>query len=96
MITKEDIINWSKPHVIDGKRTVIETVNIRISIVGGRVGLYGDFENDFEVAIMDTISNEFVTRYLYTEANDDIIPYMKSDDLVNFVNSIIREDFHVR
>ncbi len=96
MITKEDIINWSKPHAIDGKRTVIETANIRISIVGGRVGLYGDFENDFEVAIMDTISNEFVTRYLYTEANDDIIPYMKSDDMVNFVNSIIREDFHVR
>jgi hypothetical protein len=53
MITLQDIIDWSKPHQINGGRmTRIHNDEIDASIVGGVSGLYGDFKNDFEVAIL--------------------------------------------
>ena len=49
MITIENIIEWAKPHPLDGgKMTRIHNDEIEFSIVGGRSGLYGDFENDFD------------------------------------------------
>jgi len=54
MITVENVIEWAKPHPLDGgKMTRIYNDDIEASIVGGRSGLYGDFEKDFEVAIID-------------------------------------------
>jgi hypothetical protein len=69
---------------------------IEFSIVGGGTGLYGDFDKTFEVAIFDRKSNDFVTRFFYPEATDDVIPYMESGDVENLVNSVIkREDLNV-
>jgi hypothetical protein len=97
MITTEKIIEWSKPHPLDGgKMTRIHNDEIEFSIVGGRSGLYGDFKNDFEVAVIDRKTGEFVTKFFKPELNDDVIGYMKKEDLEEFVNQIFKKGFQVR
>ncbi len=99
MITIEDIKGWAKSHKnkLDGaKHTVIETPSVVISIVGGSKGLYGDFEENFEVALIDTTSKDFVTRYIVPDSNDDVIPYMSDKDLVSLVNRLTQKGFQVR
>jgi hypothetical protein len=96
MITTENIIEWSKPHPLDGgKMTRIHNDEIEFSIVGGRSGLYGDFKNDFEVAVIDRKTGEFVTKFFKPELSDDVIGYMKKEDLEEFVNQIFKKGFQV-
>ena len=96
MITIENIIEWSKPHPLDGGRmTRIHNDEIEFSIVGGRSGLYGDFKDDFEVAVIDKKNGEFVTKFFKPELNDDVIGYMKKEDLEEFVNQIFKKGFQV-
>jgi hypothetical protein len=106
MITIEDIKKWSKPHPLanvislkdrrGGRMSRFGNKEIEFSIVGGSQGLYGDFETTFEVAIFDRKSNDFVTRFFYPEATDDVIPYMDVDKVEELVNSVIkREDLSV-
>ena len=106
MITIEDIKKWSKPHPLDnvislkdrkgGRVSRFGNKEIEFSIVGGGQGLYGDFDKTFEVAIFDRKSNDFVTRFFYPEATDDVIPYMDVDKVEELVNSVIkREDLSV-
>jgi len=96
MITIENIIEWSKPHPLDGgKMTRIHNDEIEFSIVGGRSGLYGDFKDDFEVAVIDKKNGEFVTKFFKPELSDDVIGYMKKEDLEEFVNQIFKKGFQV-
>jgi hypothetical protein len=96
MITIDNIIEWAKPHPLDGgKMTRIHNDEIEFSIVGGRSGLYGDFENDFEVAVIDRKNGEFVTKFFKPELSDDVIGYMKKEDLEEFVNQIFKKGFQV-
>lgn len=102
MITIKDIIKWSKPHPMsrhrggNGRMSRFGNKEIEFSIVGGGQGLYGDFDKTFEVAIFDKESNNFVTRFFYPEATDDVIPYMGADKVEELVNSVIkREDLSV-
>ena len=106
MITIQDIIKWSKPHPLanvislkdrsGGRISRFGNKEIEFSIVGGSQGLYGDFENTFEVAIFDRKSNDFVTRFFYPEASDDVIGWMNADDVEKLVNSVIKiEDLSV-
>ena len=96
MITIENIIEWSKPHPLDGGRmTRIHNDEIEFSIVGGRSGLYGDFKDDFEVAVIDKKNGEFVTKFFKPELNDDVVGYMKKEDLEEFVNQIFKKGFQV-
>ncbi len=96
MITIKDIIEWSKPHPLDGgKMTRLYNDEIEFSIVGGRSGLYGDFENDFEVAIIDKKSGDFITKFFYPEGSDDVIGYMKSEDVEKLVNQVLGKGFQV-
>jgi hypothetical protein len=106
MITIEDIKKWSKPHPLanvislkdrsEGRMSRFGNKEIEFSIVGGGTGLYGDFDKTFEVAIFDRKSNDFVTRFFYPEATDDVIPYMDADKVEELVNSVIkREDLSV-
>jgi hypothetical protein len=106
MITIEDIKKWSKPHPLanvislkdrrGGRVSRFGNKEIEFSIVGGGTGLYGDFDKTFEVAIFDRKSNDFVTRFFYPEATDDVIPYMDGDKVEELVNSVIkREDLSV-
>ena len=97
MITGENIIDWAKPHPLDGgKITRIFNEEIEFSIVGGRSGLYGDFETDFEVAVIDRKTGEFVTKFFKPELNDDVIGYMKKEDLAEFASQIFKKGFQVR
>ena len=97
MITVENIIEWSKPHPLEGgKMTRVYNDEIEFSIVGGRSGLYGDFENDFEVAILDRKTDDFRTRFFKPELSDDVIGYMPKDEVVEFLNQILGKSFQVR
>jgi hypothetical protein len=99
MITVKDIINLSKPHpVVEGGRVlVIGNDNVEFSIVGGARGLYGDFINDFEVAIFDKENGEFVTKFFYPEASDDVIGYMPGKSVESLINKVLKDkDFQVR
>ena len=94
MITIEEIISKSKPHGLDGegRMTTFETSDHVISIVGGRRGLYGDFEDSFEVAIIEKISRDFVSGKFFPELSDSmgqIMPYITRSQLVEVVNKMV-------
>lgn len=99
MITVQDIIDYSKPHpnkMEGGRYTRLYNDAIEMSIVGGSTGLYGDFEEDFEVAIIDPDTKNFVTRFFYPEANDDVIGYLPGEKLVELVQQLFPKGFQVR
>jgi hypothetical protein len=79
-ITIQDIISSSKPHPngSGGRHTVLSDGKVRVSIVGGARGLYGDFIEDFEVAVIDEELDSFVTKFFSPNNNDDVIGYMSS------------------
>ena len=98
MITKENIIQWSKPHSEDnaGSRiTIIGNDFFDFSIVGGGRGLYGDFDKDFEVAVINRKTKEFMTTYIFS-VNDDVVSYLPADELVTTLNEILGDNFQVR
>jgi len=102
MITIKDIIKWSKPHPLSqfkgggGRVSRFGNNQVDFSIVGGQTGLYGDFVDTFEVAIFDKQSNEFVTKFFYPQATDDVVGYMSKEDVEELVNSVIkREDLSI-
>jgi|688.fasta_scaffold906404_1 hypothetical protein len=99
MITIKDIQKWSKPHPIGkgGRMTNIFNRKYELSIVGGAKGLYGDFDETFEVAILDTKDRNFVTMYFFPEIGEDVIGYMNAEKLEELANSIFRNNgFQVR
>jgi hypothetical protein len=97
MITVENIIEWSKPHPLDGgKMTRLYNEEIEFSIVGGRSGLYGDFVDDFEVAVLDRKTGDFRTKFFKPELSDDVIGYMPKDDMIQMLNQILKTGFQVR
>jgi hypothetical protein len=97
MITVENIIEWAKPHPLDGgKMTRLYNEEIEFSIVGGRSGLYGDFVDDFEVAVLDRKTGEFMTRFFKPDLSDDVIGYMPKNDMIEMLNQILKTGFQVR
>ena len=99
MITIEDIISYSKPHPnqMEGARQTVLFDEIKIlSIVGGSKGLYGDFKEDFELAIMDKSSGDFITKYFVDNATDDVLAYQNKEQVENLANSIFKRGFQVR
>ena len=95
-ITKNDIISYSQEHSpLGGKRTTLETEDLLISIVGGRNGLYGDFVNDFELAIFELETKSFVTRNYIQELNDDVAGYLNGDELLEIINPLLEKGFRV-
>jgi hypothetical protein len=98
MITIQDIISNSKPHpnMMEGARqTILKDDNVVLSIVGGARGLYGDFEKDFEIAILDTTSREFVTKYYVADASDDVLAYQDSEQVEYVANLLFKKGFQV-
>lgn len=88
MTTIEQLLSWAKPHSMnEGKRVTLENDNFILSIVGGTRGLYGDFENDFEVAILDKSTNDFVTKMFFS-VNDDVLPYQKIEDVSEMIEIV--------
>lgn len=98
MTTIQDIINYSKPHrnqMTGARQTLLSDERVRMSIVGGCQGLYGDFENDFEVAILDQETDEFVTRFFRPEANDDVLGYLTGEELIRLIEQVFKKGFQV-
>ena len=96
MKTIEDIIKDSKPHpLIDGGRqTTYETPSLKISIVGGDRSLYGDFDETFEVAIIEKNSGKFLSGFFYPEFSDsygDTMPHLNREQTLKVVNELIRK-----
>lgn len=99
MTTVKDIIDFSKPHpnqIQGARQTILFNENVRMSIVGGAQGLYGDFKDEFEVAILDQDSNQFVTRFYSPDNNDDVIAYLAGDEMLNLVNKVFVKGFQVK
>jgi hypothetical protein len=99
MITVQFIIDNSKPHSLSvegARQTRIYNENLEASIVGGASGLYGDFKNDFELAIFDRMSGEFVTKFFLPDNSDDVVPYMEGETLTKFLNEVFHSGFQVR
>jgi hypothetical protein len=100
MITIQDIQKWSRPHPVvkGGRMTNIFNSKYELSIVGGGTGrLHGDFENDFEIAVFNTKSREFVTPFFFSDNPHDVVGHFGSAELEEFVNSMFRnDDFQVR
>lgn len=91
-ITIEQIKEMAKPHALGGKRTLIEGKRFLLSVVGGTQGLYGDFIEDFEVAIIDKKTNEFVTKLFEPEATDDVMGYVNADKVVEIANYLMKKN----
>ena len=98
MTTVKEIIDYSKPHAngLEGARqTILYDNKVIMSIVGGARGLYGDFEKDFEVAILDNNSRDFVTKYYVSDASDDVLAYQDSEQLEYIANLLFKKGFQV-
>jgi hypothetical protein len=94
MTTIEQIKSWGKDHgsSLGGKQTLLFNEQLEISIVGGRMGLYGDFENDFELAIIDRKDRNFVEGL-----QDDVLAYASGEEIEKIVNEVFhKQDFQVR
>lgn len=94
MYTYEDIIALAKPHGItgDGKHTIIETADYKVSIVGGRQGLYGNFIDDFEVAIIRKSDGEFVSGEFFPDYSDSmgqVMSYVTKEQMLEVVNKMV-------
>jgi len=63
--------------------------------VGGGSGLYGDFDEYFEVAVLNRKSNEFMTTYVFS-VSDDVVAYLETEELVKTLNEVLGENFQVR
>lgn len=96
MITIDFIKDNCKPHpVSEGKQTLIHNGKYILSIVGGRQGLYGDFENDFELAILDPVTKEFITK-LFFDSNDDVVGYASAEEVERIANLLFKDNFQVK
>ena len=98
-MTVEDVIKFSKPHrnqIPGARQTRICDDRIEVSIVGGAKGLYGDFSEDFEIAVFDKSSNEFITRFFFPDNYDDVVPYLSGDKMIEFLNETFKKGFQVR
>ena len=77
------------------RQTILKDNDVVLSIVGGARGLYGDFEKDFEVAVMNANSHDFVTKYYVTDASDDVLAYQNSEQVEYIANLLFKKGFQV-
>lgn len=95
MITKEIILENSKPHPVVSNAKVVRITNDKIvfSIVGGGKGLYGDFDKTVEVGVLDCETKSFVTKFYYPDNYGDIVSYESFDRLVEKLNLVFNKGF---
>jgi hypothetical protein len=97
-LTIEHIIKNSKPHHTSSwrggnSRQFTESIgDYLLSIVGGGVGLYGDFEENFEVALIDNTTGNFVTGK-YSSRGDDVLGYATIEEINEVYFNIPRKSF---
>ena len=85
--TIKDVLDSKVEHPLGGYQSTIQVGEYSVSVVGGRVGLYGDFINTFELAIFNK-ERDFVTKDLVTSADDDVIGWLDKEELMDIINQI--------
>lgn len=87
--TIQEIIDNSEPHptVPKGRCTLFRVGDYYFSVVGGGFGLYGDFENTFELAIMDR-RFRFVTQKLYPDEGNDVFGWLTKEKLLKKMDEV--------
>lgn len=85
--TIEDVLDSKVEHPLGGYQSTIQVGEYTVSVVGGRVGLYGDFINTFELAIFNK-ERDFVTKDLVSSADDDVIGWLDKEELMDIINQI--------
>lgn len=90
-LTIDFIKRKSRLHPVgrEGRMYTMEIGNYLLSIVGGGIGLYGDFETSFEVAVIDKDSNKFVTSF-FARRGDDVLPFATIDEINDLYFNIPR------
>ena len=87
METIEDIINNKKPHPFKGYKWSKKYGPWILSIVGGDGSFYGDFNETFEVAIIDSRSRNFVTRLFYG-VTEDVLAYITREEVQKIIQML--------
>lgn len=98
MITVQNIIDWASPHGLGRgmKHLRIGNEHLLFSIVGGGRGLYGDFVNTFEVAVINLDTDRYMTSFFF-DTTDDVIGHHPGEELVKVINQVnSKNDFQVR
>lgn len=90
--TWKDIFKNSKEHPVGGGGRCSNFLfsKYRVSVVGGRQGLYGNFFDTFELAIIDEDTREFVTGELLNgvveRTGTDVYGYLELEEVVKILN----------
>jgi hypothetical protein len=87
METIEDIIKNKQPPPFKGYKWTKKYGPWILSVVGGDGSFYGDFNETFEVAIMDSRTNNFVTRLFYG-GTQDVLAYITRDEVQKIVDML--------
>lgn len=87
METIEDIIRDKKSHPFKGYKWTNQYGPWILSLVGGDSSFYGDFNETFEVAIIDSRNRNFVTRLFYGGDND-VLPYCTREDVEKIITML--------
>lgn len=87
METIEDIIQNKQHHPFKGYKWSKKYGPWVLSVVGGDGAFYGDFVETFEVAIMDSRTNNFVTRLFYG-GTEDVLAYITRDEVQKIVDML--------
>jgi hypothetical protein len=93
LLTKEILKNEAKPHQLGSGYQFTEKIgDYTLSIVGGVLGLYGDFETDFEVALIDDTTDDFVTGFFCKRGESTgVLAYATIDEINDLYLNIPRK-----
>lgn len=91
-LTVQDIHENAREQILGGKILQYGNDKITFSVVGGRSNLYGDFENTFELAILDTKTRAFITSSVL-KTEQDVIGWMTLDELISKSNELLSDGF---
>jgi hypothetical protein len=83
LLTHEILKAQAKNHLLGGGYQFTEKIgDYTLSIVGGNSGLYGDFINDYEVALIDNTDGRFVTGlYGPRGESDGVMAYANIEEI---------------
>jgi hypothetical protein len=84
LLTTEILKNEAKRHPVGGGgyQYTEKIGDYTLSIVGGVIGQYGDFKNDFEVALIDDTDGRFVTGlYGPRGESDGVMAYANIEEI---------------
>lgn len=99
MITIQNIIDWARPHRLGHgmKHLKIGNDNYTFSIVGGSDTTYGNFVDTFEVAVINSDTDDYMTSFFFPECDGEVASYIPGEELERVIaQANSKNDFQVR